>query len=78
MTEKLYTVIPIARNRKTGNGDLSPRYDLRPMNHAAACNFMDACRNEFTDYKLHKWPSSVPFPGEPLLSNGYRRDKSKA
>ena len=69
---KLYTVTPI--RRKTGE-ELPPRYDLRPMNHAAACNFMDACRNEHTDYKIHPWPDSVPHPGPPLTADGYRRDK---
>lgn len=68
----LFTVIPIHQGV-----ELPPRYDLRPMNHAAACNFMDACRNSFTDYKIHPWPDSVPHPGEPLKANGYRRDKDK-
>ena len=50
-----------------------PRYDLRPMNHAAACNFAKACTTEFTSYELHPWPADVPAPGPPLLANGYRK-----
>lgn len=71
---KLFTVIPI--DRRTGAG-LGARYDLRPMNHAAACNFMDACRNDATDYEIHPWPDDVPHPGPPLMADGYRRDKDK-
>lgn len=71
-TVALYTVIPIHKGE-----ELPPRYDLRPMNHAAACNFMDACRNSFTDYKIHPWPESVPQTGEPLIAEGYRRDQGK-
>lgn len=65
---KLYTVIAI--NRKTGR-EMPPRYDLRPMNHPAACNFMAKCRNEFTDYKIHEWPDTVPLNGEPLTADKY-------
>lgn len=68
---KLFTVIPI--NRKT-KAELPPRYDLAPMNHAAACNFMDACRDRHTDYKIHHWPENVPHPKAPMLAKGYRRD----
>jgi len=53
---------------------LPPRYDLRPMNHAAACNFMQACTTEFTTWQLHPWPADVPHNGEPLLANGYRKN----
>jgi hypothetical protein len=70
---KLFTVIPISKTA----GELAPRYDLLPMNHAAACNFMDACRNSSTDYKLHEWPADVPAPpGPPCFAMGYKRDKS--
>lgn len=70
MSTCLFTVIPIVKGR-----ELPPRYDLRPMNHAAACNFMDACRNSFTDYKIHPWPASVGFSGTPILAGRYRRDR---
>lgn len=73
MSEKLYTVIPISQGK-----ELPPRYDLHPMNHAAACNFMDSCRNSFTNYKIHPWPDSVPLNGEPLTSSRYRRDGFKS
>ena len=74
---KLYTVTPIYRNRTHNNGPQAPRYDLRPMNHAAACNWMDACRNHHTDYMIHPWPDDVPHPGPPLIVGRYRRDKDK-
>lgn len=39
---ELFTVIPICHNRqhmpRSHVGELPPRYDLAPMNHAAACN----------------------------------------
>lgn len=65
----LYTVISI--NLHTGE-ESGPRYDLVPMNHQAACNFMQACRTEYTDYRLHPWPDSVPH-GEPLIAQNYRK-----
>jgi hypothetical protein len=68
-TEKLYAVVSIYR--KTGQE--TTRFDLRPMNHAAACNFMDSCRNEFTDYRLIDWPENQPYEGKPLYADGYRR-----
>lgn len=67
---KLYTVITI--NRRTGE-ESPPRIDLAPMNHAAACNFMQACRTGYTDYRLHPWPDDVPH-GEPLISHHYRKN----
>jgi hypothetical protein len=71
---KLFTVTPI--RRKSGE-ELPPRYDLAPMNHFAACNFMDACRNAATDYKLHEWPADVPHGKRLCLAAGYARDKGK-
>jgi hypothetical protein len=71
---KLYTVASI--NRKSGKQE-PPRYDLAPMNHAAACNFMDACRNRDTDYVIIDWPDHIPHPKPPMLADGYRRDKDK-
>lgn len=71
---KLYTVISI--NRETSK-ESPPRYDLAPMNHAAACNFMDSCRTEYTDYRIHPWPDDVAAAEPPLIANGYRRDKDK-
>lgn len=71
---KLFTVIPT--NRKT-NRVLPPRYDLRPMNHAAACNFARACTNENTSYRLQPWPADVSQPGPPLTANGYAADNDK-
>ena len=66
-----FTVAAI--NRKTEK-QFPPRYDLKPMNHAAACNFMDACRNEYTDYVIIPWPG----PHEEILTaEGYRSDKNK-
>lgn len=72
--QPLYTVVAISR--KTGV-EQPPSYDLRPMNHAAACNFMDACRNAVTDYRIHPWPEDIPFPGEPSLADSYRRDQDR-
>lgn len=66
---KLYTVASIWRS--TGRVS-APRFDLTPMSHAAACNFMDACRSDFTDYKLIPWPESVPIQSPPLHAAGYR------
>lgn len=78
---KLFAIIPICRNRqnmpKSHVGELPPRYDLAPMNHAAACNWMDACRNHHTDYRLTPWPAEVPHPAPPMIATGYRRDKDK-
>lgn len=77
----LYTVIPIRRRAVSGQPKghkLPPRYDLRPMNHAAACNWMDACRNQWTDYEIHPWPADVPHPGKPILAKGYRRRSNTA
>jgi hypothetical protein len=60
-----------AINRKTGK-KFPPRFDLLPMNHEAVCNFMDACRNRFTDYEVFPWPQNVPFSGPPVLAESYR------
>lgn len=72
---KLYTVIPFTR-RQVGTipkgHTFPPRYDLAPMNHAAACNFMEACRTGTTDYRLHPWPDDVPHPKPPMLAASYR------
>ena len=76
----LYAVVPIRRKdigeQKKGT-ELPPRFDLKPMNHKAACNWMDSCRNEFTDYRLMEWPESEPFSCKPIIADGYRRDKDK-
>jgi len=53
--------------------NIPPRYDLRPMNHKAACNFARACTTGFTRWTLHLWPDSVPHTGEPLIASKYRR-----
>jgi len=77
---KLYAVIPIYRNRLTDREketEGKPRFDLRPMNHPAACNWMDACRDDWTDYRLIDWPEDVPLSGIPLIADKYRRDKDK-
>ena len=66
---KFYTVITI--NRSSGK-EMPPRYDLRPMDHMSACNFMVACRSNHTDYRLHEWPEDVPHSGIPLFCAGYR------
>ena len=68
---KLYAVVGILRKTKKE----TPRFDLAPMNHAAACNFMDSCRNQFTDYRLIDWPENQPHPKPPICADGYRRDK---
>lgn len=70
---KLYTVILL--DRKTGQ-ELKAMLDLAPMNHAAACNFMEACRNEHRDYKLQEWPEDVSPVSPPMYSMAYRRDGS--
>lgn len=67
---KLYAVIPISKTK----GKLPPRFDLHPMDHKAACNWMDSCRNEHTDYRLTEWPKSVPFPGPPVTAKRYRQN----
>lgn len=73
---KLYTVIPI-RRRAIGSHpkgrEYPPRYDLAPMNHEAACNFMASCRTEATDYRIHPWPDDVPHPSAPLIATSYRK-----
>jgi hypothetical protein len=60
-----------AISRKTGE-KFSPRFDLLPMNHEAVCNFMDACRNRFTDYEVFPWPQNVPLSGPPVFAESYR------
>lgn len=73
---KLFTVI--ATTRCAGQTrQCPPRYDLQPMNHAAACNFARACTNEHTSYKLTPWPPDVPQPGPPLIAKGYAADNDK-
>jgi len=72
MPTKLYAVVSILRKTKKE----TTRFDLAPMNHAAACNFMDACRNEFTDYRLIEWPASQPQLKPPMFADGYRRQKN--
>jgi len=71
---KLFTVIPTNRRTKR---EFGPRYDLRPMNHAAACNFARACTTEATSYRLQPWPDNVPHSGPPLTANGYAADNDK-
>lgn len=74
---KLYAVIPIATNRlpdRKATSEGKPLFCLRPMNHAAACNWMQACRNEFTDYRLIEWPADVAAPGAPIIADDYRKD----
>lgn len=71
---RLYTVASVSL--VTGI-ESRPRFDLAPMNHAAACNFMDACRSRHTDYMLIDWPEDQPFPRPPMFATGYRRDKDK-
>lgn len=56
---------------------IPPRYDLRPMNHAAACNFARACRTGFTRWTLHPWPADIPAPGPPLTAKTYAADNDK-
>lgn len=70
---KLYTVVPIIRGTEK---EMPPRYDLAPMNHAAACNFMEACRNSHSDYRIHDWPADVAHPALPMYATGYRSDQS--
>ena len=69
----LYAVVPISKEK----GELAPRFDLAPMNHAAACNFMDACRNSHTDYRLEYWPEEVAHPKPPQYRDAYRRDQKR-
>ena len=69
---RLFAVIPIYMHRDANNGEQPPRLDLAPMNHAAACNWMQACRNHWTDYRLTIWPESVSHSKPPMLANGYR------
>lgn len=74
---KLYAVIPIYKNRlpdRRQETEAKPRFDLRPMNHAAACNWMEACRDQWTDYRLIEWPADVAWPSSPMLAAKYRRD----
>lgn len=71
---KLYAVIHI--NRKTRK-EMPPRFDLAPMNHPAACNWMDACRNDYSDYKLTLWPAAVPHPAPPISCDRYRRHQDQ-
>jgi len=70
---KLFCVIPIYKNRKTGNGEQPPKLNLAPMNHQAACNYMTACRNDFTDYRLTPWPIDEHYLKMPQYSNHYRK-----
>lgn len=75
-SEKLFAVIPIywRRNPASRNGEGAPRFDLSPMNHAAACNWMHNCRTYFTDYRLTPWPADVPFPSPPLFAERYNSE----
>jgi hypothetical protein len=72
---KLYTVTPY-RARTVGTHrkgrEYPPRIDLAPMNHAAACNFAAACRNEETGYRITPWPEGTPHPKPPLYAATYR------
>lgn len=43
---KLFTVCHIPKRGPQKGVKGAPRLDLAPMNHAAACNFMDACRTD--------------------------------
>lgn len=69
----LFAVIRINRATKRE----MTRLDLAPMNHAAACNFMDSCRTEYTDYRLTPWPEATPHPAPPMYADAYRRDQDK-
>lgn len=70
---KLYAVVPVyLKPRASGAKEGSPRLDLAPMNHPAACNWMDACRDRYTDYLLIDWPADAPHPKPPMLATGYR------
>lgn len=74
--QPLFAVIPVRRvtvgNHPKGK-EYPPRLDLAPMNHQAACNFMEACRTTFTEYKLTPWPADAPYPASPLIATEYRR-----
>ena len=73
---KLYTIQGVTKCAGITR-EIPPRYDLRPMNHAAACNFARACTTRFTSWTLHPWPADVAQPGPPLLANGYAADNDK-
>lgn len=66
-----YAVVHI--NRKTRK-EAPPRYDLAPMNHAAACNFIHACRNEHSDFRLVEWPADQSASKFPMFATGYRKN----
>jgi len=71
---KIFCVIPIYKNRKKGNGEQPPKFNLAPMNHAAACNYIKSCLNDFTDYRLTPWPRDEPYLKIPIYSNFHRKN----
>ncbi len=74
LPETLYAVVTVFLKIKK---EPEPRFDLAPMNHAGACNWMDSCRNKYTDYRLIEWPAHQPHPKPPIYADGYRRDQDK-
>ncbi len=75
--DQLYAVVPVYIVPRSHGRKPEPRYDLAPMNHQAACNWMDACRNQWTDYILIPWPDDVPHQAPPCLATDYRRDRKQ-
>lgn len=73
---KLFAVIPY-RRRAIGSQpkghELPPRYDIAPMNHEAACNWVHNCTTDATGYRLTPWPDDVPHPSPPLTAERHLR-----